>query len=64
MILGLNLLMLAATPIDGSHYFIDVFAGIAIAAPCLLAARAIAAAAQRIPAVLPAGGVPGLLTGK
>ena len=50
--------MLAATPVDGSHFFIDVFAGIALALPCLVAARAIAARAQR-PA---AGGR--LVTGK
>lgn len=43
VILALNLVMLAATPIDGSQYFIDVFAGIVIAALCVLAARAIAA---------------------
>jgi len=29
--LALNGLMIAATPIDGSHYFIDVFAGLTIA---------------------------------
>jgi membrane-associated phospholipid phosphatase len=29
--LALNLLMIVATPIDGSHYFVDVFAGLAIA---------------------------------
>ena len=45
VILALNTLMLAATPIDGSHYFIDVIAGIAIAALSVLAARAIAARA-------------------
>ncbi len=48
VILGLNTAMLAATPIDGSHYFIDVFAGIAIAIPALAAARAIAARAGSI----------------
>jgi membrane-associated phospholipid phosphatase len=42
-VFGLNILMLAATPIDGSHYFIDVFAGIALAVPCLVAAGAAAA---------------------
>lgn len=42
-VFGLNMLMLAATPIDGSHYFIDVFAGIALAVPCLIAAGAAAA---------------------
>ena len=45
VILTLNLVMLAATPIDGSHYFIDVFAGIVTAALCILAARMIAAKA-------------------
>lgn len=35
----LNLLVIAATPIDGGHYFVDVGAGIAIAAACLWAAR-------------------------
>jgi hypothetical protein len=35
---GLNSLMLAATPFDGSHYFVDVLAGIAIAVICLAAA--------------------------
>ena len=34
-----NSLMLAATPIDGSHYLVDVLAGIAIAAACVLAAH-------------------------
>lgn len=28
--LTINLLMLASTPIDGAHYFIDIFAGIAL----------------------------------
>jgi membrane-associated phospholipid phosphatase len=45
LILVLNMLMLAATPIDGSHYFVDVFAGILVAALCLFVARAIAAMA-------------------
>jgi hypothetical protein len=43
VILALNTAMLIATPIDGSHYFIDVLAGIAVAVMCLVAARAIAA---------------------
>jgi membrane-associated phospholipid phosphatase len=34
-----NSLMLAATPIDGSHYLVDVLAGIAIAVVCLRAAH-------------------------
>jgi membrane-associated phospholipid phosphatase len=40
--LALNLLMLVATPIDGSHYFVDVFAGIALAVMCLYGAYRIA----------------------
>ncbi|WP_457092989.1 phosphatase PAP2 family protein [Microvirga sp. P5_D2] len=36
---ALNLLVIAATPIDGGHYFVDVGAGIAIAVSCLLIAR-------------------------
>lgn len=47
-VLVLNVLMLAATPIDGSHYFIDVFAGMALALPCLIAARAAAARPEAV----------------
>jgi hypothetical protein len=36
---AINAVMLMATPVDGSHYIVDVLAGIAIAALCLLAAR-------------------------
>jgi PAP2 superfamily len=43
--LALNVVMLIATPIDGSHYFVDVLAGVALAVLCLAAARAIAARA-------------------
>jgi len=35
----INALMLASTPIDGSHYLIDVLAGVVIAIPCLVVAR-------------------------
>ena len=42
---ALNTMMLIATPIDGSHYLIDVLAGIALALLCLIAAQAIAARA-------------------
>lgn len=35
----INLLMIAATPIDGGHYFIDVFAGLGLALLCHVAAR-------------------------
>ena len=41
--LVLNVAMLVATPIDGSHYFIDILAGVALAALCLVAAQAVAA---------------------
>lgn len=40
--LVVNILMLAATPIDGGHYFIDVLAGVAVAAACWWSARKIA----------------------
>jgi membrane-associated phospholipid phosphatase len=55
-ILMLNLAMLIATPIDGSHYFIDVFAGIVLAVLCTMAARAIA---NRPGTKYSAGDVPG-----
>jgi hypothetical protein len=37
-----NIAMLVATPIGGGHYFVDVFAGIAVAAVSIAAATAIA----------------------
>ena len=37
--LALNLVLIAATPIDGGHYFVDVLAGLAIAALAIVAAR-------------------------
>lgn len=40
---GLNLIMMVSIPIDGSHYFTDMFAGLAIAVLCLIAARALVA---------------------
>jgi membrane-associated phospholipid phosphatase len=40
--LAVNSLLIFSTPIDGGHYFLDVFAGIAIALLCQVAARAIA----------------------
>lgn len=54
---ALNLAMIAATPIDGGHYFVDVLAGILIAAASLAAAEAIAAprrASARIAGPAPA----------
>ena len=48
LFLVLNLGMIAATPIDGSHYLADVSgAGIAMAVLCLMAARVLAARAMR-----------------
>jgi hypothetical protein len=47
VILILNLGMLAATPIDGSHYFIDVWAGIVLAVLCIFAAHRLALHAMR-----------------
>jgi membrane-associated phospholipid phosphatase len=35
-----NVLMIAATPVDGGHYFVDVLAGLVIAAGCWLGASA------------------------
>ncbi len=42
-----NGLMLAATPIGGGHYFVDVFAGIAVAVLTIIAAGAIGARLRR-----------------
>lgn len=42
VVIAINLLMLLATPIDGSHYFVDIAAGVALAVASLVAARAIA----------------------
>jgi membrane-associated phospholipid phosphatase len=57
VVLAVNVLMLAATPIDGAHYFIDVIAGVAIALLCLWLARAIVMRAPRT-APLPAAPEP------
>jgi hypothetical protein len=46
-ILSLNVAMLVATPIDGSHYFVDVSGGVAVAVLALGWAHAIARAAER-----------------
>jgi PAP2 superfamily len=58
-----NGLMLASTPIDGGHYFIDVLAGIAVALAAIAAAHAARRALERrIGAAIPAGaGVPATL---
>ncbi|MBV8755508.1 MAG: phosphatase PAP2 family protein [Hyphomicrobiales bacterium] len=39
----LNAVMIAATPIDGMHYLVDVIAGLLIALACVATARALAA---------------------
>lgn len=41
IIVLINGLMLAATPIDGGHYFVDLIAGIAIAIAAIIAAKAV-----------------------
>jgi membrane-associated phospholipid phosphatase len=43
LFLMLNLLMLVATPVDGSHYFIDVLAGVVLAVLSLICAQMLAA---------------------
>ncbi len=40
-----NVAMLASTPVDGAHYFIDIIAGVAVAAAAIAAAKAISARA-------------------
>jgi hypothetical protein len=49
----INSLMLVATPIDGSHYFVDILAGIGIAAFSFAAALALMARLTSRPAVAP-----------
>jgi membrane-associated phospholipid phosphatase len=58
-IVALNVTMLAATPIDGSHYCSDVFAGIGIGVLCFLAAGRIAARAAQPGRTPAAAMVPG-----
>jgi membrane-associated phospholipid phosphatase len=57
--LALNIVMLGSTPVDGAHYFVDVFAGFAVAALAIavahaLATRSAAAATLAAPAQLAA----------
>ncbi len=52
---SINSLMLTATPIDGSHYFVDVLAGIGIAVLCLAAARAVVTRLAVPPAIAASG---------
>jgi membrane-associated phospholipid phosphatase len=41
--LVLNAVMLASTPVDGAHYFVDIFAGLVVAAVSIALARAVTA---------------------
>jgi PAP2 superfamily len=60
IVLIANGAMLAATPLNGGHYFVDVFAGVAIAALAIVAARRVGATIARrrgglaLPAPIPA----------
>jgi hypothetical protein len=65
VMLALNLMLLAATPIDGSHYLSDVLAGITLAALCFFAAGKIAARfIQPRQALAPTLAVPALVPGE
>jgi len=55
-VLFLNLVLIAATPIDGGHYAVDVLAGALIAAAVLLLCVNRAAILRRMRAVMPAQG--------
>ena len=57
-----NGVMIVATPIDGGHYFIDVFAGIVVAWFCIVAARAAAARAGHASTAITAGKIPQVAT--
>ncbi len=59
--LGLNALMMVSIPIDGSHYFTDMFAGIMIAVFALIAARTIVGRLSGQPRTA-LDAVPGLVT--
>ncbi len=50
--------MLVATPIDGWHYFVDIFAGIAIAMLSLHMARSVVARLAAHPALMNAALAP------
>ena len=57
-----NGVMIVATPIDGGHYFIDVFAGIVVAWFCIVVARAAAARAGHASTAITAGKIPQVAT--
>jgi membrane-associated phospholipid phosphatase len=50
----LNITMVAATPVDGGHYFSDVLAGVMVAAACWIAAARFFGTASAAPIDLPA----------
>ena len=50
-----NVAMLASTPVDGGHYFIDLLAGIAVAIFAIFAARAVSQWIAMRPATAPTG---------
>jgi uncharacterized membrane protein len=61
LVLLANGAMLAATPLNGGHYFVDVFAGMLIAVLAIVAARRIGQAiARRQSAVVAAAPVPAM----
>jgi PAP2 superfamily protein len=47
IVLAVNGLMLAATPVNGGHYFVDLIAGMAIAVLAILAARQVGRVVMR-----------------
>lgn len=59
--IGLNLTMIAATPIDGGHYFIDVLAGLVIAFAAHVAARRIVAPQSAVRSAAVFDGAPGMV---
>jgi len=63
-ILAINTVMLAATPIDGAHYLVDVIAGVVIATACLFAAHAAVMRMGRAPDGVAAGKIPQLVAGE
>ena len=52
---ALNLLMIAATPVIGAHYMIDVFGGVALAAISILLGRHFVGTAMPVSSRAPAG---------
>jgi hypothetical protein len=55
LIVLINGFMLAATPLNGGHYFIDLFAGVTIASLAIVAARQLGRVIARQPIVLAKG---------